>query len=79
MLPCVLLGMNGSSSSFLKTHGVSDPFLDVNHQDGKFYDQNRLSVKNYCLGNVEKWLYEGEQIQNCKCTKLGVIETFVTE
>lgn len=60
MLPCVLLGMNWSSSSFLKTHGVSDPFLDVNQQGGKFYDQNRLLVKNYCLENVKKWLYGGQ-------------------
>lgn len=78
VLPCLLCGMKWSSSRFLKTYAVSGLFLNVNQHDGKFCDQNRLSVKNYCLGNVEKWLYE-EQIQKCKCTKFGVIETFVTE
>lgn len=45
VLPCVLWGMNGSSSSFLKTHAVRDPFLGVNCRNGKFYDQIRLLVK----------------------------------
>lgn len=45
VLPCVLWGMNWSSSSILKIHGVNDPFLDANQQDGKFYTQIRLLVK----------------------------------